>query len=299
MYARLFTAIALAAAFDDMVKQAANNGRVEHTFATLASTELGLPTLKADGKPVGKPAFLTLASEYREQVRFGKRAGFAKRAQRVDIGVALDAIAAALDPQANVIGDFAAWMTATEPKPTTSKVKAVATPKAAPAPVASSEDDAPVDTLAHAPDSDRYDEGFAAGQASNAVELTVPDLLAGMLDALQAQALTHDELATLALYVADAQRAMVAEDAAMAGDMGAATLADAVALGQADAVDVAAPVAAPVAQSEGAALMASLGAHVADVAADAFPALDGVPEADVAAPVIVHSFAELAALLPA
>jgi hypothetical protein len=256
MYARLFTSIAISAAFDDAVQRAAVGGRVERMFATLASTELGLPTLKDDGNPVGKPAFLTLASEYREQVRHGKRAGFAKRAQRVDIGVALDAIAIALDPSANVIGTVEAWMTATEPKP-----RAATVTKATPSTQATSADDSADEAapITGKVDADRYDEGYAAGHAAALAEPASIDagaLHAAVIDALSAGAFTGPELVTLAQYVADAQAALVREVAALQAPaaeapdtaLGAALMA---ALGAevlaGSGVPAAAPVASPVA----------------------------------------------------
>lgn len=209
-FARLFTLTALAASFDDAVAQDAANGRVNRAFATLAATELGLfDLLKADGQPVGKAAFLSFAADYRAMVRAGKQATIRARQPRVWIGVALDAITLGLDPSANVVGGEDAWMTLTEPKARTAKAKAPVLADDA------SDDEgeaAPAPDAAPVADGLTYADGFAAGVASVAdtdtVDIAVPALVAGLIDACSADALTLDEIDCLMTALTEARTAL-------------------------------------------------------------------------------------------
>ncbi len=112
-FAALFSAVGVAAAFDDAVINDARNGRVFAPFAELVSAEYGIPLL-AEGKanqwrPIGKTAFLAIAQGYRDDVRAGNPGPVKAWGKRVALGRALDLIAVTMHPAADVIGDEAAW----------------------------------------------------------------------------------------------------------------------------------------------------------------------------------------------
>lgn len=124
-FSALFSAVALAASFDDAIAADARNGRVNRAFALLAMSTYGFPLMKADDKPVGKPAFLKIASDYRALCRAGKPCGVKGHILKAQIGEAFDSIAILLDARADVVADWAALVAP--------KAKAPAAPKAAPA----------------------------------------------------------------------------------------------------------------------------------------------------------------------
>lgn len=175
-FSSLFSAVAVAAAFDTAVQTQAANGRVPAMFATAAATEYGLPLVDKQGNPIGKPAFLKLAQAFR--VNKGKGCGIKGHKKAAMMGAALDAIALALQLGAapndeasdeeraayaarvatltaagGYLGDLAAWEAATAPAAKVAKAKPQQTQAAAEeeseaaAPAA-----APAETAAPAPD---------------------------------------------------------------------------------------------------------------------------------------------------
>ena len=226
MFASLFSQLGVNAAFDDAVMLDARNGRVYRPFATLAATELGLPLTRPDGNPIGKPAFLRLAHDYREQVKAGATAGFRAWGKRAAVGVALDTIAVALDPSARIVGDAAAWE-ALKPQ---RKAKAAAAPRGPEAP-AKGQDDA---------QDDAQDEGEDAAQGDTppvALGVSLDDALPVVLDAIKAGALSKIQRALLvtalgqtspvaALVLAGADPVSAEERAAVLADLGDEAMGD-------------------------------------------------------------------------
>lgn len=226
-FSALFSAVGVAAAFDDAIIADAAAGRVNRAFAMLAATEYGLPLVKADGNPVNKPAFLKLADAFR--AADGKGHGVNGRNRRIEWGTALDAIALHLragatpTPEqvqaytdAGQYRDGAAWAAAI-PAPTPKKaegkpVKAAAVGKdAEPAPdmVAA----APVAAPVAAPAPDMVQPAADAGESAS---IGADVLFDAVMLGLQTGAFTNAELLALAKAVGEALHAAgdVAEEVA-------------------------------------------------------------------------------------
>ena len=93
-FSALFSAVGLAAAFDDAVTRDAHNGRLNRQLATLAATEYGLPTLTPEGQPLNKSQALKLAADYRATLGRGvSRKPTVRRA----LGAMFDALALGLE----------------------------------------------------------------------------------------------------------------------------------------------------------------------------------------------------------
>lgn len=222
-FSALFSAVGVAAAFDDAIIADAAAGRVNRAFAMLAATEYGLPLVKADGNPVNKPAFLKLADAFR--AADGKGHGVNGRNRRIEWGTALDAIALHLragatpTPEqvqaytdAGQYRDGAAWAAAI---PAPAPKKAEGKPAKAPAvgkdaePAPDMVNPAPVAAAAPAP--------VAAPAAPegetlpDSVEVGADVLFDAVMLAIQTGAFTPEELAAIGAAVADAQTAALAD----------------------------------------------------------------------------------------
>lgn len=93
-FSALFSAVGIAAAFDDAVTRDAYNGRLNAQLARLLDAEYGIPALRPDGNPLGKPEALAMAKRYRDTL--GKGASKSRRVRRA-LGAALDALALGLE----------------------------------------------------------------------------------------------------------------------------------------------------------------------------------------------------------
>lgn len=228
----LFSAVGVAAAFDDAIAADAAHGRINAQFARLAVAEYGLPMLKADANPINKAAFLKLADSYRANK--GKGHGIKGHKLMAAWGAAFDTMALGLragaDPTAEQVGALVdagqylspeAWAAMTAP---TVKPKKAAAPKVGESSPVNTDSKSPAAREAAAPgpvtvsgaavaagEVLAVDAGAAAGVVADeaasrgaVVEIDLTAALDAVLLGLQTGAFTAEEVTLLAMAIHDA-----------------------------------------------------------------------------------------------